>query len=475
MRQPWRHTQFALALLAAATLAACGGDSPGAGDQSLKAGYTQQVTFGDSLVDVGSYAVGTVRQLGGGKYTINGDSSARDPALTGKIWVELMAAQFSLPAPCAAQTGLAGNAAQGFAVPVQNFATCYNYGQGGARVSNPVGPGNAATGVALGSLTVPVATQVATHLARTGGKFSGTEIVFVMAGGNDVFSLLTGLRLGATAAAERAGAAEGLRVAGQTFVTTLAGLLGAGANDPAAATQRIAGAMAQEAARPGSTSQTIVGAGVMVAAAQPGNAAVGAPGVYLPLAAQAETAASTAGNAAGLAAGQQAGADYAAANGPQLVTQMATAGAELATIVNTQIVAKGATRVVVNNLPDVGNAPAARAEEAQIRQLVFAMVDAFNNALKNGLGESEKTLYVDVFAVSRDQVANPAQYGLSNSSTPACGPNPLGDTALACTAGNLVGADVSRYMFADDVHPTPYTHSLIAQYVSTQLVRRGWM
>ena len=79
-----------------------------------------QIIFGDSLADVGTYAVGAVAAAGGGKYTINGDNTAINPALTGKIWTELIAAHLGLPAPCAAQTGLDGDAALGFSVPVVN-------------------------------------------------------------------------------------------------------------------------------------------------------------------------------------------------------------------------------------------------------------------------------------------------------------------------------------------------------------------
>ena len=86
------QTKFALAVLAAAVLAGCGGAS--GGDQTLKVKYTAQVSFGDSLSDVGSYAVGTVAAKGGGKFTINGDNTKINPELTGKNWTEHLAAQF---------------------------------------------------------------------------------------------------------------------------------------------------------------------------------------------------------------------------------------------------------------------------------------------------------------------------------------------------------------------------------------------
>ena len=227
------QTKFALAVLAAAVLAGCGGAS--GGDQALKVKYTAQVSFGDSLSDVGSYAVGTVLAKGGGKFTINGDNTKINPELTGKNWTEHLAAQFGLAAPCAAETGLEGNAAQGLSVPRVKHAGCYGYAMGGSRVTNPVGPNNKLTGSALGALTVPVVTQIANHLAVSGGKFSGTEAVFVMAGGNDVLYQLGVLQAGATAAGQAAGATAGA----QAFVTNLATALAAGATDPATAAQAI--------------------------------------------------------------------------------------------------------------------------------------------------------------------------------------------------------------------------------------------
>ena len=217
-----RQYHFAAALLVAVFLAGCGGGGSG-GNQAPKVSFTSQVTFGDSLSDVGTYAVGTITALGGGgQYTING---------TGKNWTELMAAQLGLPAPCAAQTGLNGSAANGFSVPVVNHPGCTDYAQGGARVTNPVGPGNALLGGAnaiLGQLTVPITTQIDNHLAAVGGKFSGSEIVFTMAGANDVFIQLATYAATVTASPTSAPAAATAAVTAMaTAATELAGYVNA--------------------------------------------------------------------------------------------------------------------------------------------------------------------------------------------------------------------------------------------------------
>ena len=475
-----RQTNFALALLAAAVLSACGGgDGTSASEQQLKTQFSAMVSFGDSLSDVGTYNVGTVKASGGGKFTINGNNTTVNPTLTGKNWTELMATQFGLAAPCAAQTGLEGSAALGLSVPIVNNANCFSYAQGGARVSNPIGPENKALGSVLGMLTVPVSTQIDNHLAKTAGKFSGTEVVFVTVGGNDALMLLGQLKAGATAAGQAAGAAEGAKVGNQVFMTTLVGLLAQGATDPQAAAAAIGTAAGTAAAQPGATPESIVAAAVGAAAIQPGNAAVGQPTVYGPMVVTAKKAGADAGAAAGAIAGAKAGADYAAAQAPVLVTAMGTAGAELAGIVKAKIVAKGANYVVVNNLPDLGGSPAGKAQDANTQALINAMVGAFNSQLSAGVASEAKILYVDLFSTSHDQIINPGPYGLTNTTTAACSSdasrNFLKGASLACNGSNLIAGDVSHFMFADDTLPTPYENTLIAKYVAERMIVKGWL
>ena len=452
-----RHTKLALAVLTAAVLTACGGGtSPKGGDQTTAVKFSNQVSFGDSLSDVGTYRVGAVAAAGGGKFTINGDSTAKNEDLNGKIWLDFMAAQLKLPTPCAAQTGLQGNAALGFSVPVTNNANCFNYAQGGSRVTNPIGPGNAATGSPIGEMTVPMATQIANHLAKVNGKFTGTELVTVLSGGNDVLMQL--------AAVTQAGTAAGA----QAFAQLLATRLAAGATNPQAAAQAIGQAIAIENARVGKTDQSVVTAAVTAAAQQPGNQAVAQQSVWGPIVAGAQTEGTAAGNAAAVT--------YASTNATRMVTELGTAGAQMAALVRNELVAKGAKYVVVANLPDVASTPAAKSRPAAIQTLVAAMVNAFNSQLKAGLGADDaRIMYTDLYSVSNDQVKNPGPYGLTNTSAPACAPNALGTTSLICTANNTVAGDVSRYMFADEIHPTPFENDLIARYVLKDMAVKGWL
>jgi outer membrane lipase/esterase len=190
VQQPFSETSMRFkrsswaALAAACALVACGGGA--SSDVTPKTTFSGLVSFGDSLSDAGAYNVGTVAALRGGRYTINSAAATPTP-----LWVDFLAASIGASAPCAAQTGLNSRAPFGAPVASVTTAACTNYAQGGSRVTNPIGPANAAlpdaAGGAVGQLTVPVITQINNHLAKVGGSFRGTEMVTVLAGGNDVF------------------------------------------------------------------------------------------------------------------------------------------------------------------------------------------------------------------------------------------------------------------------------------------------
>ena len=234
---------FLPVLLSAAALLACGGGDDGADLKSV-------VSFGDSLSDVGTYKVGTVAALGGGKFTVNGAD--------GKVWTEYLAGSLGLPAQCAARTGLlANNGVTG--APVQNFAACNNYAQGSSRVTfngtGPNGVGLQAYGQQnLGLMADSLNEQMTRHLAKVGGSYSGSELVTVNAGGNDLF-----MQLGALGGASAGGlaAAAGATIAGwaPTVVNTVA--LG-GANALNAAGPAAVGAMGQAGAELAGYIKTLV-------------------------------------------------------------------------------------------------------------------------------------------------------------------------------------------------------------------------
>ena len=440
-----RNFKLTVAAIGAALLvAACGGG--GDGNQTPKIAFSSIVTFGDSLSDAGTYRVGPVLASGGGRFTVN-PADPRTPI----NWQELVGAQLGLGAStCAARTG-------GFGVAEVAMPGCRNYAQGGARVTNAKGVGNTVgAGFTAGPLTEPVVTQLA-HFAIDNGSanFSGKELVTVLAGANDIFGLTDQLVLDATAAG------------GAAFAQSLIGQLAAGAPaaNQAAAAQAIGLAVQTEAAKAGSTPTTIVTAAATAAATHAfmngySNSAV----------ANAATIGASAG-AAGTAAGNTYAATTGAANA---VNGMVTAATELAGYIKNGIVGKGAKYVVVVNLPDVSLTPSAAATPAN-QPLVLAMTTAFNNTLQAGLAGTAGVIVVDAFHNIQDEVNHPEQYSLSNVKDVACYLALVNNTSLFCSAATLIAGDTSHYLFADGVHPTPYGHKLLAQLVSRDLAKVGWL
>ena len=443
-----------VAMATALLVAACGGGG-GDGDQAPAIKFTSLVSFGDSLSDIGTYKIPAIAALGGGTYSINGIAGAIGSNPTpSKNWIELVAAQAGVPAPCPAQTGLDGDANQNLSVPVVNHPGCYAYAQGGSRVTDPIGAHHKATGDALGQLTVPVKTQILNHLAATGGKFSGGELVTVLAGGNDIFRLLDDLKAKATAAGTSAfgnALAGGLTLqvpsyTAQTGIDIGTALVTAAAASDATTTSIVTAAVAKA-----------ITLGAPATLAVPGDATLGAI------------------IAAATAAANTAGANYATTNGPLAVAAMAQAGGELAAYVKSLIVANGAKHVAVVNLPDVSLTPSSKAQSVETQALISNMVIYFNNQLQTGVAGLPGVIVVDAYADNRNQIANPASYALTNVQKPACGANALEASSLVCNASNVIAGDVSRYLFADSVHPTPYGYKLLAQLTTKSMVLAGWL
>ncbi|HEY4957628.1 MAG TPA: SGNH/GDSL hydrolase family protein [Caldimonas sp.] len=219
---------FAPWALSAALLAACGGgdpDVPGtgstAGAPTTKGSFTAVVSFGDSLSDIGAYAPATslagngTPPFFGGKFTTNETSNGQpDANPLGKVWVENLAASLGLLVT-PAEVGFGASSVKCPAAANPAFAaTCTAYGQGGSRVTDPNGIGHS-----TGALTVPVVTQIANHLARF-GSFKQSDLIFVYAGNNDVFTQFG--TFAATAAQVQADAAAGKLSADQANLALFA-------------------------------------------------------------------------------------------------------------------------------------------------------------------------------------------------------------------------------------------------------------
>ncbi len=126
----------------------------------------------------------------------------------------------------------------------------------------------------------------------------------------------------------------------------------------------------------------------------------------------------------------------------------------------------GARYVLVPSTPDIGLTPSSRAGGAVAMAQGTALANAYNNALYTGLaGQGLRVIPVDTFHFLQEASANPALYGFTNVTSPACGvqPPPAGDSSLFCNPNSYVTPGAAdTYLFADGVHPTSRAHEMIA-------------
>lgn len=122
----------------------------------------------------------------------------------------------------------------------------------------------------------------------------------------------------------------------------------------------------------------------------------------------------------------------------------------------------GARRIMVFNLPDIGQTPEGRSTPSAPYS---ALSGLFNSTLQAGLASLNVDIIpINVFGLFNEVIANPASFGLTNATTPAC----TTPSALNCTTATLVAANAGQtFAFADSVHPTPAGHQIIADYAAS--------
>jgi phospholipase/lecithinase/hemolysin len=165
-------------LEAAEQVAAPGGDAalaveairaiPAAGLVSARR-TRQVIVFGDSLSDVGTYQVGVIAQVGGGKFTTN----------PGPVWAETLGVLLR-----ARVTPYR----QGFAGASQVVGGT-GFAMGGSRITQQPGIGCSpdGAGACTAALTIPVEQQVTDYLTANGNRFRQDQLVLLLAGANDLF------------------------------------------------------------------------------------------------------------------------------------------------------------------------------------------------------------------------------------------------------------------------------------------------
>lgn len=112
----------------------------------------------------------------------------------------------------------------------------------------------------------------------------------------------------------------------------------------------------------------------------------------------------------------------------------------------------GAQKILVANLPDLGNLPATR--PSGYSSLLNAATQAHNTALNNALkdlNQSGQIVLLNANQLYRSAIATPAKFGFSNV-TAAC----LNHSA--CTQ-----SESDTYLFWDGIHPTTATHQILGE------------
>jgi len=167
-----------------------------------------------------------------------------------------------------------------------------------------------------------------------------------------------------------------------------------------------------------------------------------------------------------------------------------------------QVVAAGATHVVIADVPDIAQTPQGLAAGAQGQALFNALVQTYNGTLQQGLASNKQVIYVSTFTWLDQTLANYQSLGFTVSNTgTACNLKSMSDSATAYATKNpgvllpgqtaasfgssfasslfcspqtytAAGADQS-YMFADLVHPTTHLYALFAQQVEKQIAASG--
>ncbi|HEY2024544.1 SGNH/GDSL hydrolase family protein [Paraburkholderia sp.] len=200
-------------------------------------------------------------------------------------------------------------------------------------------------------------------------------------------------------------------------------------------------------------------------------------------------------------AAQTAATNASLAATPAALQAVSVAAAKFVGTVQ-QVVAAGATHVVVADVPDIAQTPQGLAAGAQGQALFNALVQTYNGTLQQALASNKQVIYVSTFAWQDQTMANYQSLGFTVSNTgTGCNLASMAANATAYATKNpavllpgqtaasfgsafgsslfcspqtytVAGADQS-YMFADLVHPTTHLHALFAQQVEKQIAASG--
>ncbi len=139
----------------------------------------------------------------------------------------------------------------------------------------------------------------------------------------------------------------------------------------------------------------------------------------------------------------------------------------------------GAGNIVLFNLPNIGRTPAFNGTPASAS--ITSLVLVYNGQLNASMSGKTGVIAVDTFGLFNEIIANPGAYGFTNTTAPACGPAVPQLTSVACgPAGSglpftYAPGTNNTFVFADGVHPTGGAHSVLAQYVLSEIAAPSYI
>ncbi|KXW58755.1 SGNH/GDSL hydrolase family protein [Ferrovum myxofaciens] len=400
-------------------------------------GFSALVAFGDSLSDLGTYTVLAERTYGlgtsfdipftglpypaGGQFTVNGTATGN--------WVGDLAQRLNLDIT-PNLIGFGGPPGSRYLTPMAGFsrtpvfcpfgfqtadhsAFCLDFAEGGALISNPIGIDHN-----RGALTLPLTQQVSQYLHQF-QRFRPDQLVTVFGGNNDVLLAFTQFLSNITESVQQ-------RVAS------------AKQNDPAMGPVR-----QQEIAT------------------------------------------------------QALGQEYQTAL-VQAQHQIDQAADDLAKL-TLRIIDHGARYVLIYTLPDSAETPFGRGLPYTLRDfpqppptgyvchssetlapcnLLSRLVNRFNQRLLDNL-QGKPVKIFDSHQLFGELIAHPETYGFTHATIAWCAPKV--PSSLLCnldTPNKTAGATVqnlSSWLFADDIHPTPAGYQVLADQTWSELKYFGWI
>ncbi|WP_335930633.1 SGNH/GDSL hydrolase family protein [Nostoc sp.] len=124
----------------------------------------------------------------------------------------------------------------------------------------------------------------------------------------------------------------------------------------------------------------------------------------------------------------------------------------------------GAKKILVGNLPDLGQLPATRTSTNSVN--LSALTQAHNQGLRRSLKilsqqhSDLEIVVLDANTLYRDAIANPAAFNFTNVITP-------------CLSGSSICSNPDQFLFWDGIHPTAAAHRIIGKTAFSTIQEAG--